>query len=112
MERAFLTTTEILGSPLNCFVTGGITYCSTFLEDEMFGADIDFFLFRWTCSCIASPEYELKDMLKAVLHETRQVLMLKALVLEPIDPGSILAGGFLEGHDFTTRHGRFGGRAP
>jgi hypothetical protein len=36
--------------------------------------------------------------------------MVRALVLEPIDPGSILAGGFLEGRDFTTHHGRFGGR--
>jgi hypothetical protein len=35
-----------------------------------------------------------------------------ALVLELIDLGSILAGGFLEGHDFTTRHGIFGGRPP
>jgi hypothetical protein len=45
-------------------------------------------------------------------YETGQVLMVKAPVLEPIDPGSILAGGFLEGHDFTIRHGRFGGRPP
>ncbi len=32
---------------------------------------------------------------------TRQALMVRALVLESIDPGSILAGGFLEGHDLT-----------
>jgi len=38
--------------------------------------------------------------------------MVKAPVLEHIDQGSILAGGFLEGHDFTTRHGRFEGRPP
>jgi len=44
--------------------------------------------------------------------KTRHVLMVKALVLEPVDPGLILDGGFLEDHDFTTRHGRFGGRPP
>jgi hypothetical protein len=38
--------------------------------------------------------------------------MVKALVLELIGMGSILAGGFLEGHDFKTCHGRFGGRPP
>ena len=36
----------------------------------------------------------------------------QAPVLEPIDPGSILAGGFLEGLDFTLHQGRFGGRPP
>ncbi len=44
--------------------------------------------------------------------KTNQVLMIKALVLEPIGLGSILARRFLENHDFTTRHGRFGGRPP
>jgi plasmid maintenance system antidote protein VapI len=38
--------------------------------------------------------------------------MVEAPVLEPIDPGSILAEEFLEGHDFKTRHGTFGGRPP
>jgi hypothetical protein len=49
-------------------MTGGITYCSAFPEDEIFGAVINSFLFRWTSSCIANPEYDLEDMLKAVLH--------------------------------------------
>ena len=44
--------------------------------------------------------------------KTGQVLMVKAFVLETIYMGSILAGEILEGHDFTTRHGRFGGRPP
>jgi hypothetical protein len=44
--------------------------------------------------------------------KTGQVLMVRAPVLEPIDLGSILARGFLEGHDFTTCRGRFGGRPP
>ena len=44
--------------------------------------------------------------------KTRHVLIDKAHVLEPVDLGSILFGGFLEGHDFTTRHGRFRGRPP
>jgi plasmid maintenance system antidote protein VapI len=30
------------------------------------------------------------------------VIKVRALVLEPIDPGSILNGEFLEGHDFTS----------
>jgi hypothetical protein len=34
--------------------------------------------------------------------QTRQVIKVRALVLEPIDPGSILDGEFLEGHDFTS----------
>jgi len=38
--------------------------------------------------------------------------MVKELVLEPIDLGLILAGEFLEGHDFTTRHEKFGERPP
>ncbi len=33
---------------------------------------------------------------------TRQVLKVRALVLEPVDPGSILSGEFLESHDFTS----------
>ena len=47
-----------------------------------------------------------------VIREDKHVLMIKVLVLEPEDLGSILSGGFLEGHDFTTSHGRFGGRPP
>jgi hypothetical protein len=38
--------------------------------------------------------------------------MVKAPVLKPIGMGSILDGGFLEGYDYTIRHGRFGGRPP
>ena len=34
----------------------------------MFGAITESFLYRWTGSCIAHPEYEPEDMLKAVLH--------------------------------------------
>jgi hypothetical protein len=49
-------------------MTSGITYGSAFPEDEIFDAITDFFLFRWTRSCIASPEYEPENMLKAVLH--------------------------------------------
>jgi hypothetical protein len=47
-----------------------------------------------------------------MVNKIGHVLMVKAHVLELIDLGSILAGGFLEGHDFTTRHGRFEGRPP
>ena len=49
-------------------MSGGISYCSAFPEVEIFGAITDSFLYRWTGSCIANPEYEPHDMLKAVLH--------------------------------------------
>ena len=45
-----------------------MTYCSAFQEDDNFWAIIDSFLYRWTHSCIANPEYEPEDMLKIVLH--------------------------------------------
>ena len=49
-------------------MSGGISYCSAFQEDEIFGAITDSFLYRWTGSCIAILEYEPEDMLKAVFH--------------------------------------------
>ncbi len=49
-------------------MTGGISYCSAFPADEAFGAITDAFSYRWSGSCIANPEYEPEDMLKAVLH--------------------------------------------
>jgi hypothetical protein len=45
-----------------------MAYCSAVQEDDKFGAIIDSFLYRWTNSCIANPEYEPEDMLKTVLH--------------------------------------------
>jgi hypothetical protein len=64
----FLTTTELFGSPLNYSMFDGITYFSAFPEDTFFGAIINSFNFRWAGSCVANPEYEPEDMLKAVLH--------------------------------------------
>jgi hypothetical protein len=49
-------------------MTCGITCCSAFPEDEIFGALINAVLFRWIGSCIANPQYEPEDMLNAVLH--------------------------------------------
>jgi hypothetical protein len=46
----------------------GITYCSAFPEDAVFGAVINSFQFRWTCLCIANPEYEPEDTQKTILH--------------------------------------------
>jgi len=46
----------------------GVTYCSAFPENAVFGEIINSFQFRWISSCIANPEYEPGDMLKAVLH--------------------------------------------
>jgi hypothetical protein len=37
-------------------------------EDAVFGAIINVFSFGWTSSCIANPECEPEDLLKAVLH--------------------------------------------
>ena len=63
-----MTIKELFGSPLNNSMPNGITYCSAFSEDLVFGAIIKSFQFRWTSSCIANPEKEFEDMLKAVLR--------------------------------------------
>ncbi len=55
IESTFLTTTELFGSPLKCSMSYGVTYCSAFPEDAIFGAIINSFRFRWTSSCIANP---------------------------------------------------------
>ena len=68
LERTFLADKELFESPLNCSMSGGISYCSAFPEDDIFGAITDSFRYRWTGSCIANPEYEPEDMLKAVLQ--------------------------------------------
>jgi hypothetical protein len=68
IDSTFLPTSELFGSPLNYSMTGSNTYCSAFPEDTVIGAIVDSFKFRWTGSCIANPEYEPEDMLKAVLH--------------------------------------------
>jgi len=64
----FLAKTELFGILLICSMSGGISYCSAFPEDEIFGAVTGSFLYRWTGSFISNPEYEPKDMLKAVFH--------------------------------------------
>ena len=69
MEKTFLTTTELFGSPLNYPMTNGLTYCSAFPDDDVhFGAILNSFRYRWTASCMANLEYEPEDMLQAVLH--------------------------------------------
>ncbi len=68
LERIFLTNTELFNSPLNCSMTSGITHCSAFPEDDIFGAITDSFLFRWTSSCITNPVYELEEYELEVLH--------------------------------------------
>ena len=47
-------------------MTGGITYCSTFRENEIFGAVLDYFPYCYAGSYIIDPEYEPKVMLKSV----------------------------------------------
>jgi hypothetical protein len=86
IESTFLTTLELFGSPLICSMSEGITYCSTSPEDTVFGAIIYSFIFRLTNSCIANPEYEPEDLLKADLHahvssETSATPFLVVLVL-------------------------------
>jgi hypothetical protein len=49
-------------------MTEGMTYFSAFPEDVNFGAILNCFQYRWIASCIANPEYEPEDMLKAILH--------------------------------------------
>jgi hypothetical protein len=86
LERIFLSDKELFGSPLNGSMSGGISYCSAFPEDKIFGATTDSFLYRWTGSCIANLEYEKEDMLKAVLHalsssESQDIPFLVVLIL-------------------------------
>jgi len=93
IESTFLTTTELFGSPLNCSMAAGITYCSTFLEDVVFGKVINSFQFRWTGSCIANPKCDSEDMLKAVLHalvssESNETPFLAVMVLHVWDDTS------------------------
>jgi len=68
LERTFLSDRELLASPLNCSMSGGISYCSAFPEDEIFGATTHSFRYGWTGSCIVNSEYEPEDIHKAVLH--------------------------------------------
>ena len=68
LERTFLSDRDLFASPLKCSMSGGISYCYAFPEDEIFGASTDAYRYRWTSSCIANPEYEPEDMLKASLH--------------------------------------------
>ena len=63
LERTFLSTTELFGSPLNCSMSSDMSYCSAFQADEVFGAIHDSFSYKWTGSCLANPEYEPEDML-------------------------------------------------
>ena len=59
-------TTELFASPLNCSLAPGLTYCSAFPEDVVFGATHDCMQYQWTGSNEANPEYEPADMLAAM----------------------------------------------
>jgi len=48
IDQTFLTATELFASPLNCSMEPGITYCSAFLEDSIFGALHSAHNYRWT----------------------------------------------------------------
>ena len=79
-----------------------MTYCSVFPEDENFRAVINFFLFRWTSSCIANPECDPEDMLKAVLHvlalsECTNTPFLVVMIL-PVWDGTSWNSAAIRGH--------------
>ena len=58
-------TTERFASPLN-FNVASNSYCSMYSEDRLFGATHDAYSHNWQGSSQASPEYEAKDMEKAL----------------------------------------------
>jgi hypothetical protein len=45
LESMFVKTTELFDNPLNCSVSDVIAYCSSFIEDVVFGAIINSFQF-------------------------------------------------------------------
>ena len=59
------TTTERFASLLNLNKTSD-RYCSMYLEDKLFGATHDAYSHEWQGSSWANPEYEAKDMKKAL----------------------------------------------
>ena len=86
LESTFLSDKELFGSPLDCSMSGGISYCPAFPKDKVFGATTNSFRYRWTGSCIANPKYELEDILKAALHalsssEVQDIPFLVVLIL-------------------------------
>ena len=46
IETTFLIKTGLFGSPLGCYMSGNMTYCSAFSTDAVFEAILNFFLFR------------------------------------------------------------------
>ncbi len=68
LHACFDTTCELFASPLNNSMNPNVDYCTTFQEDTIFGALFDAYIYRWTSSCLANPEYEAADMRKTILH--------------------------------------------
>jgi hypothetical protein len=101
LERTFLTNKELFGSSVNFSMSGGISYRSAFPEDEIFGAITDSFLYRWTDSCIANPEYEPKDMLKAVLHALASYTPFLAVLILPVWDDTPWNSAAIRGHHYT-----------
>ena len=60
--------TELFASPLNCLPDPQHTYYSAYQADAPFGARYNWFLYSWRGHCVANPEYEHEDMLKAMQH--------------------------------------------
>ena len=58
-------TTERFASPLN-FNVASDCYCSMYSQDRLFGATHDAYSHKWQGSSQANPEYEAKDMEKAL----------------------------------------------
>ena len=66
--RRFRHLCEIFAIPLNRSMKPKVSYCASPQEDATFGAQDEAYRYRWTCSCLAVPEYEPSDIRKAVLH--------------------------------------------
>jgi hypothetical protein len=67
IHATFDTTCELFAIPLNNSMNPNVSYCTTSHEDAVFGAQYDAYRYRWTCSCLAFPDFEPEDLRKAVL---------------------------------------------
>ena len=104
IQQTFLSISELFTNPLNCSMVEGITYCTSFSENYVFGAIHNSYGYRWTGSCIGNPEYEQDDMRQAVLTlhalasslETDTAFL--AILILPVWEGTPWAAASIKGH--------------
>ena len=65
----FDTSWELFASPLNSSINPNVNYCAAPQEDAIFEAQDQDYNYRWTGSCLAVPEHEPTNIIKAVLHD-------------------------------------------